>query len=264
MTPEDFYADPPWAGGRGGIRMGLRPIPTERWLIGRITDEERAEKLALLRDHRDVVLRAEAGSETGQREIAAAVADALRTALPEAELPIEAASLLVPDDLCLMQRRGDRYVLTAACVCAPSYWVLADKTGKALDAIHARVPSLNERIGAQMQRFFEALPTAQIFERRNWSIHPTDTLFQPEYDIWARTTTFDRLYVRSERQTLRRLAPDTIVFTIRVTVVPLEPIQRFPSAAADLLAAFERMTPIDRENSSLERYVDVLKRIVSP
>jgi hypothetical protein len=125
------------------------------------------------------------------------------------------------------------------------------------------VPSLNDRIGAQMQRFFASLPAAQTFERRNWSIHASDVLYQPEYDGWARTKAFDRLYVRSERQTLRRLSADSIVFTIRVTVVPLAPIQRFPSAAADLLLAFDRMTPIDRENVALDRYVDDLKRVVS-
>jgi hypothetical protein len=157
VTPEQFYSNPPWAGGRGGIRMGLHPIRTDDWLTGPITVEERDEKVRLLRDRRGVVLRAEPGSDGGQREFADAVADALHTTLPDAALPLEAASLLVYDDLCLMQRRGDRYVLTAACVCAPSYWELPDKIGKPLDAIHARVPSLNERIGAQMQRFFDAL-----------------------------------------------------------------------------------------------------------
>ena len=263
MTPEQFYSSPPWAGGRGGIRMGLHPIRTDEWLIGPITAEERDEKLRLLRDQRDVVLRAEPDSGGGQRELATAVAAALHTTLPNAGLPIEAASLLVYDDLCLMQRRGDRYVLTAACVCAPSYWELPDKIGKPLDAIHARVPSLNDRIGSQMQRFFDALPAAQVFERRNWSIHPAEELYQPEYDGWARTKAFDRLFVRSERQTLRRLSAESIAFTIRVTVVPLASIQQFPSAAADLLLAFDKMSPIDRENVALDRYVDELKRVVS-
>jgi hypothetical protein len=263
MTPEQFFANPPWSGGHGGIRMGLRPIATDAWLTEPLTDDEREAKLALLRDRRDRVLRTRPGSEPGQQLALDAIAEVVARSAEPKDAPIEAAALLAPDDLCLMQQLDSRYVLTAACVCAPSYWTLADKIGRPLDEIHARVPSLNQRIGPQMQRFFEALPASQVFERRNWSIHPTEEHFQPDYDSWARTATFDRLFVRSERQTLKRLSADTIVFTIRVTTVPLIEIQRFPSAAADLALAFARMQPIDRENVSFERYAAVLETILA-
>ena len=265
MTPERFFADPPWAGGHGGIRMGLKPIPASEWLTERPTAAERETKLRLLRERRHRVLRFESGSEAGQQEALAAVATAVGAPVSSSAdtAPIESAALLIPDDVCLMQLRGDSYHLTAACVCAPSYWDLGDKIGRPLADIHARVPSLNERIGAQMRRFFAALPASQVFERRNWSIHPTNEPFQPDYDGWARTVTFDRLFVRSERQTLRRLSSESILFTIRVTVLPLTDIQRFPSAAADLRLAIERLQPVDRENVALDRYVEALRSILA-
>ena len=68
-------------------------------------------------------------SRPGQQKIL----DAVETAVGGSSLaeprdsvaPLVTASLLVPDDLCLMERDGDSYRLTAACVCSPSYWLLA-------------------------------------------------------------------------------------------------------------------------------------------
>jgi len=46
----DFWADPPWRGGRAGHRMGLRPIAAADWLADPIDDPTRRDKLRLLAD----------------------------------------------------------------------------------------------------------------------------------------------------------------------------------------------------------------------
>ncbi len=99
-----------------------------------------------------------------------------------------AASLQVPDDLCLMQRFNDAYRLTAACVCSPSYWRLAEKIGRTLDGIHDPVPTLNDKLSVKMAQFFTRLPPAAIFERRNWLMHTNPALYQPVSEAWHDVT----------------------------------------------------------------------------
>ena len=45
---DSFWRDPPWRGGKGGYRMGLRPIEPQQWLPDCITNAEQSRKQALL------------------------------------------------------------------------------------------------------------------------------------------------------------------------------------------------------------------------
>src|SRR5262245_38223608 len=215
QVTDSFWRDPPWRGGKGGYRMGLRPIDSAEWLPDRIDETEYLRKRTLLADPTSGVFAALDDSLSGQQKIldevrfacAAALGRSTRVAdidsahtkrrddsnlkRPPSSVmvpgpgvdglldchvnerdavsaPIVRASLLVPDDLCLMEERNGLYRLTAACVCAPSYWRLADKIGRALDGIHAPVPTLNEKLAPSMRQFFARLPDGAVFERRNW------------------------------------------------------------------------------------------------
>ena len=170
--------------------------------------------------------------------------------------PLQRAALLLPDDLCLMQRDRDGYRLTAACVCSPSYWHLADKIGQPLAGIHAPVPTLNEKLGATMAQFFERLPNELVFERRNWLIHRDDEPFHQTSEQWpaADALVAATLYMRSERQTLRRLDETSIVFTIRVTCRRLSEITGYPQAMHDLLATFDALDAEERRASGFVHY----------
>jgi hypothetical protein len=181
--------------------------------------------------------------------------------------PIVRASLLIPDDLCLMEERDGFYRLTAACVCAPSYWRLAEKIGRTLDGIHEPVPTLNEKLEAPMRQFFAHLPSNAVFERRNWLIHTDAELYQPVPDAWHRIQPNEvaTLIVRSERQTLRRLDPTTIVFTIRATCHPLGDIASYREAARDLRDALEALDDAERAAKGYDYFasgvIDYLSRI---
>jgi len=247
---DSFWRDPPWRGGKAGYRMGLQPIESSVWLPDRIDTAELARKQSLLDDRKNGVFAELAESRAGQQQILDVVNEALgnRNIASNGAAPLIVASLQVPDDLCLMQRFNDAYRLTAACVCSPSYWRLSEKIGRTLDGIHAPVPTLNDKLSVKMAQFFTRLPPAAIFERRNWLMHTNPTLYQPHSEAWQDVTsdTVAQLVVRSERQTLRRLDADTVMFTIRVTCHPLTGIVSHPDAARDLLAAIDSLDAAER------------------
>lgn len=263
-----FWRDPPWRGGKGGYRMGLRPIDARLWLTDRIGAVERARKESLLADPNKLVFAALESSGGGQQQILTTVQEFLDIRENHATVPERAlvtAALLVPDDLCLMQRQAcGAYHLTAACVCAPSYWRLAEKIGRTLDGIHDPVPTLNGKLGATMVQFFNKLPLGAVFERRNWLVHMDDALFQPRSEAWPALTSGDaaNLVVRSERQTLRRLDDATIVFTIRVSCHPLANIVRYPEAAQHLLQAFDAMDAAERSATGYVHYGPVVSEFL--
>ena len=248
---DSFWRDPPWRGGKGGYRMGLRPIQPQRWLSARISDAERSRKQQLLDEPSATVFAALEGSRPGQQKIFDAVAefiDAQPGHRRDITQPLVSAALLVPDDLCLMERDADSYRLTAACVCAPSYWQLTEKIGRTLEGIHGPVPTLNDKLGPTMLQFFDRLPDGAVFERRNWLIHTNPEPYQPRSETWQTVAQegAEKLVVRSERQTLRRLDPTAVVFTIRVSCHPLIEIVSHREAARDMLSALETMDPAER------------------
>jgi len=250
--------------------MGLRPIEQSDWLRERIDVAELERKRRLLRDPSSGVFAAIDGSLTGQLKILEAVSRAVgcdtydrAAAVP----PIVRGALLVPDDLCLMERLDDTYRLTAACVCSPSYWRLTEKIGRTLDGIHAPVPTLNDKLAASMQQFFARLPDDAVFERRNWLLHTDATLYQPVSDRWHRIEANEvaALIVRSERQTLKRLDAATIAFTIRVTCHPLGEIAHHRDAARDLRIALHALDDAERAAKGFDYFapavIDYLSRI---
>ena len=62
--------------------------------------------------------------------------------------PLELAGRLVQEDLCLIRPDTNGPVLEAAVLCAPSRWLLAEKIGHPLLAVHGPVPFYAERLGA--------------------------------------------------------------------------------------------------------------------
>ena len=257
---DSFWRDPPWRGGKGGYRMGLRPIATDQWLPDRINDAERARKRQLLADPSALVFAETDASRPGQQLILDAVETIVGGPGPteprDNVAPLVRAALLVPDDLCLMERDGDSYRLTAACVCSPSYWLLAQKIGRTLEGIHGPVPTLNDKLGATMLQFFARLPDAAVFERRNWLLHTNPEPYQPRSEAWHHVTQHDveALVIRSERQTLRRLDVQRVVFTIRVTCHPLSEVVGYPEAARDLLSALDALDAAEREAKGYEYF----------
>jgi hypothetical protein len=266
----------PFDAGPFRMAMGLSALKAEDWLeIDDRYGEEMALRRHLLAERRDEVFAALRESAAGCREVLDLLAEHLPArypawfarsgdrlanrltgeswdlAAPPAD-PLEIAGRLVQEDLCLLADSPEGPRLVAAVLCFPSRWRLADKIGRPLAAIHGPVPLYEERLAQPVDRFLNLLKADKPVVRVNWSVQDDSALFQPAgHGRTAPDPTIDaenagdRLVLRVERQTLRRLMPSgTVLFGIRTHIRPLREI----AAAADVarsLAGAVRALPLE-------------------
>ncbi len=244
----------PYASGKPTFSIGLAPIDLAEWIE---QDERLVEELALkeaiLAEEGVAAFDAVAGSEAGQREVLELIAAHLPARYPgiyrregralrivpadrlialDGEPALRAASRLIQEDLLLMQRHADGWRLVAGSLCFPSTWVLPEKLGHPMDAIHAPAPGYAGKMAAMVARIFDNLKVEQPAERFNWSIYGDARLryAQSKQDPLQRFPPGEPVmnaHIRVERQTLRRL-PQTgdILFTVRVHVDPAAALAR--------------------------------------
>ena len=157
--------------------------------------------------------------------------------------PLDAAGRRVQEDLCLLVLRDGAPHLDAASLCFPSYWRLADKLGRPLTEVHGPVPHYADQLATKVDGFLTRL-RGSVW-RRNWSIHDDPTYFLPAPGPVRRDLRVpDDLYLRSERQVLRRLAtPDAVLFSIRTQQVPLAAIEQRPDVARRLAEVIDGWSP---------------------
>jgi len=176
------------------------------------------------------------GSEPAQAELAAVVG---------AEAPtIAACGRAVVDDLCLLE--AESLVLVAGAVAHPNRWRLADKLGRPLLGVHEPVPGYEGRLAGQVDRVLRSLRPDRAVERRSWALLDDPTLHQPvpTSGVPERFSP-DRLWLRVERQALRRLpATGAVVFAIRTRQWRVDALVDHPAHAAGLAASL-RSTPDD-------------------
>ena len=233
---------PPWHA------MGTRALDAAGWLL---VDEHLAADLAakrrLVDERPDVVVASMPGSEEADAEAAAAISAATGRPLATERPSLVAAALGVQEDLCVLRRDpAGRWRLTSGVVCFPSMWKLPDKIGLPLAEVHGPVPAYAGELAERVDRFVDRLRTDRPVWRRNWLVHATDELHLPEPppEHGEPPVVPDGLWLRSERQTLRRL-PRTgaVLFTIRTQQVPLAVLASRPDVGAGLAAAIETWSP---------------------
>lgn len=248
----------PWEAPPHDFSIGLRPIEAERWFEG--GQSEAARKRTLLAEGEDVWAQTE-GSREAQMEGLALVEAATGRAAGAEEAPLWAASLLVADDLCLMQRR-DGWTLTALSLCSGTYFTASEAIGKPLSILHAPVPGFGERFLTRVERIFDALSSDVVLERRNWTITASGDAHLPgSATIHAAAAKIppeaagERLFLRVERQTLRRL-PETgaVLFTIRAWRNRLSDLKADPEALSGFQRAWRGAEANFRAYKGLARY----------
>ncbi len=176
--------------------------------------------------------------------------------------PLWDASLWIGDDVLLMQERKGVYHLTAASLCSPSSWSLAEKFNQPIRTIHDPIPGFHPALSDKIDRVFGFLQAEHPVIRYNWSLQADDTLaWYPDRQrppVAADTA----LYYRCERQSLRRL-PETgaLAFTVKVYVHPLASLANVPGALPRLLAQVATTPPelaaykgFPRYQAALEKY----------
>jgi hypothetical protein len=194
------------------VRIGTRALAEGAWLLGGddVAGQLR-EKGRILSEHHDEVVVTTATAEAACRELAGLIGGTNS---------LEAAARTVAEDLCVLLNDGGQWVLAAGVVCFPSHWRLRDKVGRPLAEIHGPVPDYVDELADKVDRFVDRLRPERPVWRRNWTIHTSPELYTPE------PVHGDELWLRSERQTLRRL-PETqaVAFTIRTQQVPLATVK---------------------------------------
>lgn len=240
------------ARGGGTLRMGLVRLAPDEWLR---PSPELGPRAAVFDAHPEAV----------------AVMPEARAA--EAELSamlgvsgLEAAARAHWEDFCLLtpSERGEGYRLAGGALGFPTDWRLEDKLGLALTAVHAPIHGYAEQLAQGVDSFMEGLSADAIFGRANWFVIETaDWRYlpsMPAHERFAHVTVEnagETLFVRCERQTLRRL-PETgaIVFTIGIHVSPLGELS--DANVARIAASVAAIPGGERERRSAPFYAEAL------
>lgn len=244
---------PPW------LSMGLARIDEAAWLlVDEHRDEELAERRHLLDHRHGEVFGDVGGTEAAGVEVADLVAAWLADHGPAGATdampvdvgrhPLEQAGRQIQEDLVLMVPHGDRHHLDAAVLCFPSHWRLADKLGGSALEIHGPVPHYEAELAVRVDRFLDRLRPDVLVVRRNWSVHDSPARFAPDPPTDPRPAVAEevgeRFWLRSERQTLRRLPRTGVVlFTIRVQQAPFAVLADRPDVAGALADRIEAQPP---------------------
>lgn len=173
--------------------------------------------------------------------------------------PLDLAARLVQEDLCLMLPAKTGYQLAAASVCFPLRWKLREKLSQPISQIHQQVPGYSARLARPVDHVFDHLRGDYPGVRFNWSIvdspelHLTEEKYATDFNskITAQNVP-EKLWLRVERQTLRRLPVSRgILFTIR-TYHPIAQVIEKHEVAAQLANAIQALSP------NMQKYKNLL------
>lgn len=130
--------------------------------------------------------------------------------------PLWTLGHLVQEDVCVLTKQGAEHVMTAAVLCFPANWRLAEKINRPLTGIHDPVDEYDDNIARRVQRLFDGVKVGRPMWRFNKLPYDDPDLHQP----YKREVTDAAPYIRSERQCILRLAKtDAVIFTIHSFVV---------------------------------------------
>ena len=276
----------PFESGPYRMAMSLTTVPERAWFeIDECYVEEMAERRRLLAERHEEVFGALPESDPARNETFRDVADNLTTHAPQWFArdgdhlhnlltgdvwdlgappcdPLELAGRLVQEDLCIIQQSDEGPRFTAAILCFPSRWRLHEKLGKPLVSVHGRVPFYAERLANPVDRFMAKVKPGHIASRLNWSVLDDPAMFQPAGKWREQTNTAvtpdnagERLYLRVERQTLRRLPQSgAILFGIRVHSYEMARAITTPEAASGLAEAVRALPEATAHYKSLRAY----------
>ena len=235
----------PWADPALARKPGVQPLDPANWLeTGTDTAAQMARRCALIEAERVAVLAALPDSAPAQAELLDAVVAFTGQVAPADPTPLGRVCRMVQEDFCLLEQSGPgaEYRLTAAILCFPSRWSLAEKIGHPLTHIHGPVPDYTDDLARRVNRLFDGVRTGRPLWRANWTVHPTDELFQPS-GAW-RHADDGPLHIRVERQTFLRLPrPNAVVFGIRTHVDPLSDL-----SDAEARALHDALLPLEPDD----------------
>jgi hypothetical protein len=225
---------------------GTAPIDPADWLQrDEVFARQMAERDRLIADHRDAVHAMPEAARPAADELLALIlahlaavpgyareGDGIRrpdgVLVPLDGPPLVVAGRLVQEDLVILERAEPEpeHRLTAAVLCFPSNWTLAQKLGLPLARIHLPVAAYDQTLAKRVQRLFDAIRPEAPLMRANLLPYAHGRLHSPRSELDRHTPAPGEVrFVRVERQTLLSL-PRTraVVFSIHIYQVPLAAI----------------------------------------
>lgn len=178
---------------------------------------------------------------------------------------LDALASQIQEDLALMERRGDDYVLTALHLCLPSHWAGEDKIGRGFNAVHEPVAHF-EGIARTAPALLQGLVQRGPFVRFAWSLTADNKLnHHPAHSSGGRNfaalADASELFFRVERQvTWGFPAVDAFLFAIRVYTYSCSTFR--DEQRRQLRSALDSMSPASRDYKSLTRDFDVIQNLL--
>ena len=245
----------PWLHGATWRLPGIQPLEMADWLVvDEVFAAQMAERERLLAGQRDQVFQPGDGAAgRAAAELLALILghlgpgysrqgdhvtrpDGVQVALGDAP-PLLVAARLVQEDLCILQKPegGAEHALSAAALCFPASWTLAEKLGHPLSAIHSPVAPYDAQMARRVQRMFDMLRPEQPLWRANALFYADAALHQPRTVAAPRARPSGQPpFLRSERQSLLKLAETgAVVFSIHTWVVPYDRLDAEQRAGLD-------------------------------
>lgn len=272
----------PYVAGQFRWRLALRPLEVDNWIeMGEHYERDMARKKRVMDAYPKTVLATLPGIEPEAAEVLTTLSDHLCARFPDSfsldsdrrvlrnerlnedvvvsseadgtwiEHPLGICGRLVQEDLALLVERQGELVFGGGSVCFPNRWDLPSKIGLSMRAVHEPVARLNEQLQEPIDSFFDRLTPDKPYWRLGWGVLDTDDPYQP-VDGTAMVappvphvgdpTSPDRLFLRVERETLRRF-PQTqaVLFTIRTYIRPLRHLVERPADATRLAEALSNL-----------------------
>lgn len=206
------------------LRVGARPLDMDQWVSNH--DDDWAPTLAmkheLLSERHGEVVGFQDHAQFACEEVASGILSSL--GLPSTNnLGINAlidAARHVADDLCILMP-DDKGIprLSAAVLCSPNRWRLAEKLGGTMTDIHQPVARYSEDLQSPVDAVMMRLNPQRPLARINWGISNHPALFQPDTPPATPDMDIGDMWFRVEWQTLRRLpVSGAALFTIRTYV----------------------------------------------
>lgn len=167
--------------------------------------------------------------------------------------PLAAISQLLEEDFILLQQVDGQDQITAASNAYSSSGRIVSSVGRSIPWAHKFVPTLNDQLGARIDRVLGNIKVGAPVERFNWLLTPIASRLFPEDPHAANSAAVDKinaalvedpsrageiLWIRVERQTLLRLPESgALAFSIYTYSDPLSSI----AGDRESLAAMHRL-----------------------
>jgi len=233
----------PWMDALAARLPGLQPVAEGDWL--RVDDAyagQMAYRDRLLEQRRDEVLMRADGPVAAEGDLLQQVIDAV-LALPgyarveggikrpdgvvidpaREDSGLVAAARLAQEDFLILEQTDEGHRLVSAVLCFPASWSLSQKIGRNMLRIHQPVDRYDDNIAKRVNRVMDVLQQGNAVWRANVLCYNDPELHQPRLEHERRP--FDPegpVWVRVERQSLKRLTATATVFAIHTYLVPLE------------------------------------------